>query len=76
MSEITTHVCPETNKSYFVSEVLTSEGSTLGEKKAQIERRRFLHDRLSEAQLHFRNITPITPHAKPICPHCRKAHDI
>ena len=76
MSEISTHVCPETNKSYFVSEVLTSEGSTLGEKKTQIERRRFLHDRLSEAQLHFRNITPITPHAKPICPHCRKAHDI
>lgn len=75
MSDITTKICPETNKEYFVSDIIFKDGVSVGDRKANLERRKFLHDRLSEAQLHFRNITPINAHAKPICPHCNKVHD-
>lgn len=75
LSEITQKICPETGKSYFVSDIAYEESISKSERKANSERRRFLHDRLSEAQLHFRNITPITQFAKPICPHCKKVHD-
>lgn len=75
LSAISQKICPETNKTFFVSDILYKDGTKLGEKRTTSERRRFLHDRLSEAQLHFRNITPITPLAKPVCPYCNKAHD-
>ena len=39
------------------------------------EKRKFLHDRLHEARLHFRNITPLTDDGIPVCPHCDKAHE-
>ena len=38
------------------------------------DRRRFLHDRYTEAQLHSRNITPISSDGHPICPKCGKKH--
>lgn len=75
LSEITQKTCPDTGKKYFVSDIAYKDGVSQNDKKTNSERRRFLHDRLSEAQLHFRNITPITQFAKPICPHCKKVHD-
>lgn len=74
LSEITENVCPETGKIYFVSDISGRKSNAKNEAQTESERRKFLHDRLSEAQLHFRNITPITKSAEPVCPHCKKVH--
>lgn len=71
-AEIIEARCPGTERIYYISDVVKAALSA--SKKEEAERRRFLHDRLSEAQLHFRNITPITSDGRPVCPHCGKSH--
>ena len=69
MAHISECVCPRTNEKYFVSDIM--KRSLLS---SRLDSRKFLHDRYDEAQLHFRNITEITPTGKPICPRCKKEH--
>ncbi len=71
-AEIKEQICPETNKAFWVSDLVREGAST--ENKNELERRKFLHDRLEEAQLHFRNITAITSDGTPICPYCKRSH--
>ena len=66
--------CEKTSESYWVSEIVRHR-SSMGGSHAQDYANKFLHDRRSEAQLHFRNITDINPEAVPICPQCGKAHE-
>ena len=70
-AEIRREVCPETEKIYYVSDIIKSRMSEDGKKSVE---RKFLHDRIEEAQLHFRNITHITADRRPICPYCDKTH--
>ena len=69
MAHISEKTCPRTNGKYYVSDIM--KRSLIS---SRLESRKFLHDRYDEAQLHFRNITEITPSGKPICPKCRKEH--
>lgn len=66
-------VCPESGEGYTVSGILKYSTASAQEKK-NLEKRRFLHDRYDEAQLHYRNITYIDNDGNPICPHCGKVH--
>lgn len=65
-------VCPDTDKPYTASGLVRLKPKK-GDKIEQ-ERRKFLHDKLDEAQMHFRNITAITGDGIPVCPHCGKPH--
>ncbi len=73
-AEIKACICKETEEPYFVSGIKKYQRSWERTKKEE-ERHRFLHDRDLEASLHFRNITPIAPGGKPICPKCQKVHE-
>ncbi len=66
-------VCPETGETYVTSSIQHFQ-SVLGHSAAQQEKRKFLHDRYVEAQMHFRNITPITGGGALICPKCGGVH--
>ena len=72
-AEVYERECPTVGKRYFVS-TLIRKPSGLGVDKQVTERRRFLHDRYDEAQLHFRNITPIDKSGEHICPFCGTQH--
>ena len=72
-ARVESRVCEKTSKIYWVSEILKYRAGE-GKSRTYTENNSFLHDRCSEAQLHFRNITDITPDAIPICPHCGRAH--
>ncbi|MBQ7321131.1 MAG: hypothetical protein IJW99_03460 [Clostridia bacterium] len=67
-------VCPKTQKEYYVSSIARHRFHSHTAKDEQ-ERRKFLHDRLGEARLHFRNITALTEEGAPVCPHCRRVHE-
>lgn len=60
--------CPTHNKKYYVS-TIKKHNSVNNDAK-----RRFLHDRFSEAQYHFRNITPISLDGSILCPKCGQKH--
>lgn len=66
-------LCPETNKVYYLSEIKKLRSLPELERSTS-DKRKFLHDRLNEAQFHFRNITPISANGTPVCPHCSKYH--
>ena len=70
-AEIRPEKCPETEKIYYVSDIIKSRMHEDAKKSME---RKFLHDRIEEAQLHFRNITYITSDRRPICPYCDKSH--
>ena len=70
-AEIRREICPETEKIYYVSDIIKSRMSEDSKKSME---RKFLHDRIEEAQLHFRNITQITADRRPICPYCDRPH--
>jgi hypothetical protein len=72
-ARISEDLCPVTNERYYLSSIIKYQTSSTNMKE-QFERRRFLHDRFAEAQLHFRNITAITSDGEPICPKCGKVH--
>ncbi len=65
-------VCPDTGKPYVTSGLVRLKPKK-GDRNEQ-ERRKFLHDKLDEAQLHFRNITAVTGDGIFVCPHCGKPH--
>lgn len=65
-------LCPETKKQYYVSAI--KKHTFLSTREGSSKRRDFLQDRYSEAQLHFRNITPITEDGEALCPFCGKKH--
>ncbi len=65
--------CPETKKTFYISAI--RKQAFLSEGGDARKRQEFLHDRYAEAQLHFRNITPITEDGMPICPHCGQYHE-
>lgn len=73
-AEVSRHICPDTQKEYYVSSIMRNTASYEQDKR-RADRRKFLHDRYDEAQLHYRNITPIDDHGEPICPHCGKQHE-
>lgn len=66
--QIYEETCLNTNEKYFVSTIKKYNHNL------DTEKNKFLHDRFSEAQYHFRNITPITSEGKIICPKCRQKH--
>lgn len=66
-------VCPNTNETYFVSDIKKLR-SELENSRAYIESHRFLHDRINEARLHYRNITELSHTGDIICPRCKKPH--
>ncbi len=70
-AEIRRELCSETGKIYYVSDIIKSRMSEDSRKSLE---RKFLHDRLEEAQLHFRNITHITSDREAICPYCDRPH--
>lgn len=67
-------VCPVTGEAYVTSTIQHFE-SVLGHSAAQQEKRKFLHDRYVEAQMHFRNITPTTQGGALVCPKCGGVHN-
>ena len=69
-AEIKECICEKHGLPFFVSGIKHRSFITSGER----EKRKFLHDRMHEALLHFRNITPITEDGHPLCPHCGKQH--
>ena len=66
--EIYEEECSITKQKYYVSKIKKQTSSNDSEK------RRFLHDRFSEAQYHFRNITPISLDGSIVCPKCNQKH--
>lgn len=66
--------CPDTQKSFYVSAI--RRHALLSNEREYLKRQEFLHDRYAEAQLHFRNITPITDGGEPLCPHCGRHHEM
>ena len=71
-TKISTHVCPETQKTYFST--LFDRARKI--KKQDTEQDKFLFDKVVEAQQHYRNITTLTPSGKPVCPYCGNVHDL
>ena len=65
--------CATFNERYYVSDIVRRR-SMLHQNKERAERERFLHDRISEARLHFRNITPLDATGELLCPKCGKVH--
>ena len=74
-AELIRAVCPDTQKPYIISDIKRYTHISNMERE-NYEKRKFLHDRLDESKLHFRNITPISQDGKPVCPHCRRVHEI
>ena len=72
-AEIACRICPQTNEAYYTSGI-SKHKSVLYNSSQYLQGRKFLHDRYSEAQLHFRNITPIADDGEFICPRCYKKH--
>lgn len=72
-AKITEKVCEKTSESYYVSEIVKYK-SVLGGSRSSGASADFLHDRRVEAQMHFRNITDITPEGGIICPRCGRTH--
>ena len=66
--------CLETNEEYYISSIKKYKSGTESFDSYK-DKRKFLHDRYSEAQFHFRNITPLTNNGKVICPKCGKKHN-
>lgn len=71
-TEIYKNTCPKTKKKYFSTGITGYD--PLQEQKNEIKDDKFLTDKLSEAQMHFRNITEINALGKTICPHCGSIH--
>ena len=72
-ARIDEYVCPNTNEKYFVSDIKRLR-SELEASRAYVESHRFLHDRITEARLHFRNITDLSHTGDMVCPRCHKLH--
>lgn len=72
-ADVSEHICADTQKKYYVSTIIRGSASYEQDKR-RADRRKFLHDRYNEAQLHYRNITPINDQGEHICPHCGKQH--
>ena len=66
-------ICEKTGKHYNVSGI--NRYVPVWHRSEQYQRQKFLHDRYAEAQLHFRNITPISDDGEALCPHCGKSHE-
>ena len=66
--------CPKTNNKYYVTTIkkYTSYANTNTNQK---EKRKFLHDRYSDARLHFRNITPLSIDGTLLCSECGLKHN-
>ena len=73
-AEIKREKCSETNEEYYISSIKKYKSGTESFDSYK-DKRKFLHDRYSEAQFHFRNITPLTNNGKVICPKCGKKHN-
>ncbi len=71
-AEIKECVCEKHALPFYTSGIKHFSHSSGG--GAADEKRKFLHDRIHEAMLHFRNITPIAEDGSPLCPHCGKRH--
>ena len=63
--------CEKTHKKYYVTSIKKFK-SNINNNETIIEKRKFLHDRLHEAQMHYRNITPISIDGDVLCPDCGK----
>lgn len=74
-AEILEQKCPNTNEKYYISRIKKYK-SSFGQNENNQEKRKFLHDRFSESQMHFRNITMIDNNGRPICPKCGRRHNI
>jgi hypothetical protein len=72
-ADVAKMVCPNTKREYFISSILKGTAGYEQDKR-RADRRKFLHDRYDESQLHYRNITPIDEHGEHICPCCGKQH--
>lgn len=70
-TQILSSVCPETQKTYYATTIQTSRHAKTTH---TTDHDKFLFDKVVEAQLHYRNITPLTPMGKPVCPHCGTVH--
>ena len=71
-AEVRECVCPKHSLIFYTSGI-KHFSCALGD-SATGEKRKFLHDRIREAKLHFRNITPIAEDGSALCPHCGKRH--
>ena len=72
-ADVREKTCPVAGEKYYVSSLLNRSARGEQDKKTA-ERRRFLHDRYDEAQLHYRNITQIDGEGEHICPVCGVRH--
>ena len=72
-TQIFDRVCPETGKNYIetgIKEFVLKKGGLDETSK----RDKFYADKITEARLHYRNITPLSQSGKAVCPHCNKTH--
>ncbi len=72
-TQISQLICPETDRPYTVTGI-KNYVPVRESKGASVRKDSLLYGKYVEAQLHFRNITPISDTGEPICPHCRKVH--
>ncbi|MBQ8382170.1 MAG: hypothetical protein IJX47_03085 [Clostridia bacterium] len=65
-------VCPDTGIPYVETAIKNFRpAKNCGE---SAKRDRLLYTRYVEAQMHFRNVTPLDDAGKPLCPRCGKVH--
>ena len=72
-ARIEERTCDTTGERYFTSSIM-KQRTVFHNTKAYAVRESFLHDRISEARLHFRNITPLNSDGELLCPKCGKVH--
>lgn len=72
-AEISERLCGRTGRRYYASGLVSRYAHPERDRRVE-ERRRFLHDRYDEAQLHYRNITPINAKGELLCPFCGELH--
>ena len=63
--------CIQTHNKYYVTSIKKYK-SNIYNKQTILEKRKFLHDRYHEAQMHYRNITPLSINGEVLCPDCGK----
>ncbi|MBQ8287167.1 MAG: hypothetical protein IJX76_00160 [Clostridia bacterium] len=65
-------VCPDTGIPYVETSIKNFRPDKNGGESAR--RDHLLYTRYVEAQMHFRNVTPLDDVGKPLCPRCGKVH--
>lgn len=70
-THISSRICPQTDKPYFLSGILYLNTKRLNAPQKQ---HKYLLDTDTQSQFLYRNISPIDVDGNPLCPYCKKEH--